>query len=328
MYRIITLLFLSLITVSCSAQSLCDKLAQLKQECYGFKPEGLTDEQREAKSAALDRFWNLAMSDTLQAAPCLKEMILAEKNDSYFCFDASSLLLKMDNRHQYTDVALAGVQKSNIDDLQLEPYLQMCFYLGHMGKDVGSLAEKLISKPQASVYLTIHVVTLSAIDASLFLYNTMSTEKAEGYLIKAVTQGNATARHNGAVALNIIATTKGDSLLNSLIASKQLADSTITFILNDRKTFTQNASCKGNISREEILGDLQRSRTDSRINYFGFAGNDETICAACTQLRKEDIDAIRTARMKATPGLSDEGLSEYFALTKILMTVRSKSAVK
>jgi hypothetical protein len=285
MSRTITTFLLILSTFTCSAQSVCEKLTQLKQQCYGFKPTELTDKQREEKSAQLDQFWNIAKNAPEKALPCLKDLILNERNDPYFCFDASTLVLSLDKKQQYLDVVLEGVKKTNLKDLQLEPYLEVCYLLGRNGKDIALPAEKLISTPGAHVYLTVHVVDLSAIDASLFLYNTMTTEKAESSLINIILHGNATGKHNAAVVLNVLSTNRGDSLLNNLMAENKLADSTKQFILKDRRDFIANTK---------------------------------------TELTAKDEAQVRAERQQSISGLSDEGLQRYFRLTGILLTIRKK----
>jgi hypothetical protein len=285
MLRIITTVFLALSISNCSAQSLCEKLAQLKKQYYGFKPTKLSAKQREEKSAELDKFWNMAKTAPKDALQCLKDMILTENNDPYFCFDASTLILSLDKQQQYLDVVLEGVKKTDLDDLQLETYLEVCFFLGKNGKDISTPTEKLISTPGAHVYLTTHVIDLSAIDASLFLYNTMTTEKAESSLINTITKGNAVGKHNAAVVLNLLSTPKGDSLLNRLIVEGKLADSTKRFILKDREAFTKDTK---------------------------------------TALTIKDEESVRVARQQSIQDLSDEGLGRFFEQTRLLMTIRKK----
>ncbi|MBD1365336.1 hypothetical protein IDJ77_16080 [Mucilaginibacter sp. ZT4R22] len=285
MRRLSVIALFIIISFNSRAQSLCEKLANLKTQCYGFIPTSLTTKQQEAKSAELDKFWNLAKTDPNKALPCLKEMILNENNDPYFCFDASTLILSLDRKQQYLDVVLAGVNKTDLKQLQLETYLQVCFSLAKNGKDITAATEKLISTPGAHVYLTIHVIDLSAIDASLFLYNTMTTESAERCLINIITNGNPTGRHNAAVVLNILSTARGDSLLNKLIDENKLADSTKAFVLKDRKEFISQGK---------------------------------------TELTATNEEAIRKERQESMPGLSDEGLGRYFRLTGTLMALRNK----
>jgi hypothetical protein len=285
MTRPIIIILIILSSLNCQAQSFCEKLAKLKQQFYGFSPTKLTTEQQKSKSADLDKFWNLAKTDPEAALPCLKEMIMNENNDPYFCFDASTLILELDKKERYLDVVLAGVNKSDLKGLQLETYLQVCFFLANKGKDIGAAAEKLISMPGAHVYLTIHVIDLSAIDASIFLYNTLPLEKAEDALISVINNGNSTGKHNAAVVLNILSTKKGDDFLNGLIAENKLADSTRQFILKDRKEFIDHKKYK-EPARDEA--------------------------------------SIRTDRQQSIHGVSDESIERYFSFTGELMTARDK----
>ena len=101
------------------------------------------------------------------------------------------------------------------------------------------------------IFLSNHFITLSAIDASIFLFNNMPSETAEKCLIEAIENGNATAKHNAAVVLNLMATDRGDQFLNGLIEKKLLDVTTIQFIMKDRKNFVVKP--KGSESRARIL---------------------------------------------------------------------------
>lgn len=310
------------LTISALAQSTCDSLTQLKGKIFGFSPSTLSDSLMTLKSVELDVFWRVARNNRKEAAPCLMNLIESESNDSFFCFDASALLMRVDTGAQYLPTLVKGFNKCDLKDLQLGQYLQNCFYLAYRKQDISDLTVKLLSVANARIFLPNHFITLSAIDASLFLINTMDTGSAEKMLQHAIENGNPTCRHNASVVLNLLATDVGDRFLNSLIASKALADSTVKFIEKDRKTFV--ITPKGSASRGKILEGLKDVPYNFEKDFFGFAGNDKLIGSACKHLTKADIEIIRDARRRSTPGLSDEALHEYFALTTILMTVRSK----
>lgn len=323
MRRTLTTILFLLTSYISIAQTTCDSLTLLKKSVYGFKPSDLSDSLKNLKSEELDVFWKTARNNPTDASKCLQSLIETETKDSYFCFDASSLLLRLDTSTQYLPTVVAGLKKCNLEDLQLNAYLQICFYLGYKGQDIGELTTNLISIPNARIFLSNHFLTLNAIDASIFLFNIMPTTTAESVLISTIQNGNSTAKHNAAVVLNLLATDNGDKFLNSLIEKKQLGDSTVQFIIKDRKTFI--IKTKGSTSRAKVMEALNDVPYNFEKEFYGFAGNDKLISSACKQLNKEDIEKIRDARRKSTPGLSDEALHEYFALTKILMTVRDKN---
>lgn len=319
-------LFAILFTSLISFSQTCDTLQLLKKKVYGFKPSELTDTLKSLKNNDLDLFWKTARNNPKESASCLKTLIDNETADSYFCFDASSLLIRLDSTDTYLPTVIEGLKKCELNDLQLSTYLEICFYLNYRKQDITELATKLISVPDAKIFLSNHFLTLNAIDASIFLFNNMSAETAEKTLISAISSGNSTAKHNAAVLLNLMATDNGDQFLNSLIETKQLKDFTIQFIMKDRKTFIIKP--KGSKSRSEILESLNDVPYNFEKEFFGFAGNKELTGSACKMLNKQDLDKIRIARQKTTPGLSDEALHEYFALTTILMTVRDKKESK
>jgi hypothetical protein len=317
------LVFITLLTSIISfSQTTCDSLLILKKKVYGFRPSELTDTLKSLKNKDLDLFWKTAHNNPTAAKPCLETLIENETIDSYFCFDASSLLVRLDSTNTYLPTIINGLKKCNLEDLQLSTYLEICFYLTNKKQDITELATKLISVPDAKVFLSNHFITLNAIDASIFLFNNMPPETAEKTLLSAILNGNSTAKHNAAILLNIIATDTGDKFLNSLIERKQLEDSTIQFIMKDRKNFTIKSN--GSESRSKILELLNDAPYNFEKEFFGFAGNDKLMGSACKQLTKQDVEKIRIARQKTTPGLSDEALHEYFALTAILMTVRNQ----
>lgn len=322
MLKYITATLFLLISICSYSQTTCDSLTLLKKRIYGFKPSEFSDSLKNIKSAELDTFWQVARTNPKEAAPCLQNLIENETKDSYFCFDASSLLLRLDTTDKYLQTVIEGINKCDLEDLQLTPYLQICFYLGHKGQEIGELAIKLISIPKAKVFLANHFITLNAIDASIFLFNTMSTESAEKILISAILNGNPTAKHNAAILLNYLATDNGDSLLNLMTAEKQLPDLTIEQIKKSRNNLVIKP--KGTTSRSKILEALNDVPYNFEKEFYGFAGNEKLIGSACKRLTKQDVDKIRAARQKSTPGLSDEALHEYFALTSVLMTVRDK----
>lgn len=325
---LMTILFLLSSYISVS-QTTCESLILLKKSSYGFKPSELSDSLKKLKSRELDVFWKTAKNNPTDASKCLQSLIEAETKDSFFCFDASSLLLRLDTSTKYLPTVIAGLKKCNPEDLQLSVYLQVCFYLGYKGQDIEELTTNLISIPNARIFLSDHFLTLNAIDASIFLFNIMPTTTAERVLISTIQNGNSTAKHNAAVVLNLLSTDNGDKFLNSLIENKLLGDSTVQFIFKVRKTFiikeeSLTNQAKYSTSHAKVIEALKDVPYNFEKEFYGFAGNNELIISACKQLRKEDIEKIRDARQKSTPGLSDEALYEYFALTKILMTVRDK----
>jgi len=319
----VLIFFFCFASAALHAETTCQQLIRLKQTIYGFKPSELNDSLKNLKSAELDEFWSAAKAHPADAALCLKSLIENEEKDQYFCFDAASLLVRLDTTDRYLPSVIAGLKKCNLRDLQLVSYLEICCYLAFRGKDIGELAENFISTPGASVYLEQHVITLDAIDASIFMFNLMDEAVAERILTSAILHGNSIARHNASVLLNLMATDSGDRLIDSLSDQKFLADSTKRLIKEERKSLKNKSA--GTISRSKIMESLDDAPYNMEKEFFGFAGNDNLIASACKVLSKNDLDKVREARKKSTPGLSDEALHEYYTLSSIIRTIRNEN---
>ena len=98
-------------TYNSSAQSTCDSLKMMKESIYGFEPSALSDSLKEIKSEELDRFWEMAKNNPIESSKCLQVLIEEETKDSFFCFDASSLLLRLDTTNKYLPTVVSGLKK-------------------------------------------------------------------------------------------------------------------------------------------------------------------------------------------------------------------------
>src|ERR1022692_2151840 len=87
----------------------CSKLATMKASTYGFHPTDLNQAQQLAKSSEMDRFWAAAKSDHANGIQCSQQMILAEKRDKPFLFDASSWLYSLDNSPENLNAITPGL---------------------------------------------------------------------------------------------------------------------------------------------------------------------------------------------------------------------------
>jgi hypothetical protein len=74
-------------------QDSCAEFRQALKSTYNFKPSRLSEADRDAKSAAMDRFWEMVSTRRVQLLPCLRVAIADPQSDSWFLFDGSNLLV-------------------------------------------------------------------------------------------------------------------------------------------------------------------------------------------------------------------------------------------
>lgn len=303
--------------------NICDSLQSLKELTYGFKPSSINDSIKEQKSKEMDIFWETAKSHPADAAKCIKIMIENEKHDSFFCFDASSLLLRLDTTDKYLPTVIQGINKCELEDLQLYPYLQICIYLGKKNQDISDLVSKFLDLTEGKIFLSNHFLELGIVDASIFMLNIIPIEKAETILINKINSNNYNIKHNGIYLLNLLSSNNGDKIINDLIKNKNLNDSTIQLLNQINKKLVLDYK-EGTLNYEKVIELLDDAPFNFEKQFYGFSGNTDLINSACSKLTSKDLEKLFEARKKSTFNLSDEALYEYYALTSIIMTVKKK----
>src|SRR3954452_5560947 len=80
-----------------AAQLPCEEFSRAVSATYNFKPSLLKNEaESNAKSAAMDNFWNAVKARQKEFLPCLRAALEDPKSDPWFRFDGSNLLAYLD----------------------------------------------------------------------------------------------------------------------------------------------------------------------------------------------------------------------------------------
>jgi len=311
---------LSLCTILTLAQAPeCSKLATMKASTYGFHPTDLNQAQQLAKSAEMDRFWDAAKSDHANGIKCLQQMILAEKTDTSFLFDASSLLYSLDHSPESLTAITQGLSGSDLTDLQIPDYIRMLLRLNRDGVDIGPLAGKSLSYPKVDALVLQHSMQLEREMGGMLLYGSMSSERADQYLIPALSARTDYVRSTAALLLAMNMTAEDFRALRALRLSdlppniqKQIE---FTLKPGPMKPVEHPA-----LSRDQVLAQL-RQIPNYDHKFSGVADNEKFMSGAMSTLTKDDLQLLRTARQHSITGVSDEALDEYVALSQILLGV-------
>ncbi len=134
----------------------CDELKGFIDKTYGFKPSKLTAEQIDAKSAELDRVWNMVGKNTKVLLPCLRAEIEQRKDDSFFRFNASNLLYKHDHSVETKKLMIDTYSGADLADINLRYWLAFMAEFGEEGLDVTKAGEAWIRFPKPIYYLPQH----------------------------------------------------------------------------------------------------------------------------------------------------------------------------
>jgi hypothetical protein len=297
-----------------------EEFKKVIKNTYNFYPADLkTDEERNQKSAKMDEFWNLVLSNKEKYIPYLREELQDFSNNEWFLFDGSSLLFRnTDNREDFKIIARA-IEHTRLEDVDPTQYFFFLIDLGKNGVDTYKLVEKILDTPDFSVFLVRHVLRLGQdytvlycllqIDEELYLENLIKRLKQEKkpQIIKTIILNLAfTVTQKGQKAIFEFSETTSDKEL------KKYAQK-FTKLENKKNLPPKEVSSK----REnlDVFFKLFKTRNYPETNELDYNKYMEELPYL---IRKEDYDKIKKIRREIAYRISDEALHEISFLTQLL----------
>jgi hypothetical protein len=306
-------------SASAAIDSACVELQRDKSTIYGFHPSQISEKEREAKSAQMDRFWELVKSQGQPGIDCLKQLIVAEQQDGFFVFDAASLLLSLDTSTTSLEVVSSGIAKADLKDLDSSSYIRTTVFLLHRGMDITPLVEHYMTAPEVKGFVPLHAMTLDRETGALFMYGSMPILSADQSLIRMLNSKESSTRTAAAALLSLSLTEDSFNAIKA-VDRTALPESIRKSVEGSQKYQRIEDAGPTNESRAEVLKTLNRIPKFGG-DFWGVAGDKEFAQSAIALLQEEDLPVLRDARRKSIYGLSDEALHEYFALSRVLLGV-------
>jgi hypothetical protein len=300
-------------------ESACVELQKDKSTIYGFHPSQISQKEREAKSAQMDRFWESVKSQKQPDIDCLKQLIVAEQQDGFFVFDAVSLLLSLDTSSASLEVATSGIAKADLKDLDSSAYIRTTLFLLHRGMDITPLVAHYMTAPEVKGFVPQHAMTLDRETGAIFMYGSMPISSADQSLIRMLSSNESTTR-SAAVALLPLSLTEDSFKAIKTVDRISLPESIRKAVEGTMKHQRIEDVGPTKKSRVEVLQTLNRIPKFGG-DFWGVAGDKEFTQSAIALLQEEDLPVLREARRKSIYSLSDEALHEYFALSRVLLGV-------
>jgi hypothetical protein len=348
----ISSLLVALLALSQNADP-CAPIKAAKEKTYGFKPLDLKeDKEREAKSEAMDVFWELVETNGAQGTSCLRDLLNKEERDGFFLFDGTGLLLSVDPSPESISVAERSLERADISQVDPGGYINIVLLLSGKGVDVGRLARRYLELEKADAFIPAHALNVERWMGAVFLYGSMPPEKSDRYLIEALDSKSGETRGAAALALAITMT---EPALKQLAAFKGLNDIPKTYQdhIAEMRMYEpyENPKTPLLFTREEVLKwiamiphtrqefeealvrEEQYKKTakgdplhalEEDPPFLEIGGHTRFVDSAMATLNESDLPAIREARRLALHGVSDESLDEYFAFTAIIQGVMNR----
>jgi len=327
----LVLMSLLLVPVAAAAQErACAELQTLKKETYGFRPSKLTQRQRTAKEQQINRFRKLAEEQGQRGVRCIREMLKSESKDSFFLFDGASLLLHLDDSQPSLAVVSDAAARSDLGEINAANYIELVLALARHGINTGLLAEKYLLYPNVDDYVAEHSLSLDRATGAIFLYGSMTPERADEALVPLLNAKQADVRGTAVLQLALNMTHESYRALAALPGLDGLPDYAQRQVIAALAYHPSEGKVIPTYSREQVLVRLHGlPRTSEQMEaelkkespVVGIANNEPLIRSAIATLNGTDLDAVREARRVALMSVSEESLAEYAAYTRVILGV-------
>jgi hypothetical protein len=338
----------------------CESLRAEKTKTYGFHPAQMTEAQIAAKSKELDAFWKNVQAAGHEGNTCIKRMLIEEKTDHTFQFDAASMLYQADQSPEIGNLVRDSISRADFRETDPATYLSLALELSQAGIDIRPLAARLFRYPNAVIHISEHALDLDTDTAALFLYGSMPPDVATQALIEEL---SAPEPFVNSAAAHILGEQLTPEALNALskwpgvaLVEEDYRRNDIQAVLKYEKPPAPTSPPK--FSREQVLkviaglphthkefdqvmatrgADFDRQTRDKKLSQeelakavadsepiYGIADHTAFTDSAIATLLPEDFETLRAARRKAIYNISDESLAEYLALTQVMIGLMNR----
>jgi hypothetical protein len=341
--------------------SSCGTLRAEKAKTYGFHPAQMTEAQIAAKSKELEAFWKNVQAAGPEGAACIKQMLVDEKVDHIFQFDAGSMLYQAGHSPETLNLVRDSISHADFREIDPADYLSLALELSQAGVDIRPLAARLFRYPNAVIHISQHALDLDSDSAALFLYGSMPPDVATQALIEELSAPEPFVNSAAAHLLGEQLTPEALSALSKwpgvTLVEEDYRRNDIQGVLKYQAPAPDSASAP-KFTREQVLkviaglprtrkefDDLRATRgaefdkqmrdtkaTQEQIAkavaegepIYGIANHTAFMDSAIATLQSEDFETLRVARRKAIYDISDESLAEYLAFTQVMIGLMNR----
>lgn len=283
---------------------------------YNYLPADVEQSVRDAKSKEMDDFWTFVASDLDTYMPLLREALKDEKQNLFFCFDGSALLLEHSKTKADGELAVEAASRCRMTDISAEGYFYFCHRLCKLDVDAYPVVAKILEEPKFTFYVVQHALKVGQKDALLLCIACMGEERWVARFVERLkVEKDPTATRSILFSLGFAATAEADTALKVFSARKDVPDdqkalADALLVKSKPNLPTRKVASK----REDLDRFLKKCEEDGRVPYDTPDLEDD----AKALVRKKDEASIRAARRKVARRVSDEALEELEYLTELL----------
>ena len=307
-----------------AAQSPCEEFARAVKATYNFRPSRLKDEaESNAKSAAMDRFWEMVKGKQKEMLPCLRAALKDPQSDPWFRFDAVNLLVSLDPSPESKAEVVRQYTSVDLTDVNFLYWVPMLARLGAEGFDVSEPGARWLALPEAEYYLPQHgAAKVDKFLGAFFIYGSMGEAQATPALLKIASDAQHPAREQALALLLFQATPESYRAIRAANTVGRSADaqaSLLKLLASPRRLTPRE---KPKTTREQFL---------KAFNAY-LAGDGEPFADLVSEvpdgerdvvavLKPEDVPLVRKVRRRMIANANPHAFEFYKVFTDILMTM-------
>lgn len=304
----------------------CTSLSELIRTTYNFKPSRVSEQQRKAKSEAMDEVWSRVRGNRDELAPCLRTALEEANADRWFRFDGGMLLAEVDPSPTSKALQIQAMSAVDLDDVDLRIWVMTLAQRGLEDFDVSEAGERWLSYPKAKYFLPEHgAFEVKSFEGALFIYGSMEESQATPALLRVAKQANHPGRESALWILMSQATPDSFGALKQIDPAglSQKAQDSLQALVANPKLLASRA--KPMLTRGDFTLAF-RGILNGKWNYFEDLvervsdGEKDAVAV----LKPEDLPLVRKVRRLMISKANQHAIEYYNSFTDILMTLTWK----
>lgn len=325
---IFTVLLLLSVTAARAQQSQpCAEFQKTVKATYNFKPSQLkSDAERDAKSAAMDRVWEMVKASPSALLPCLRAALADPQSDPWFRFDGSNLLVSLDPSPASKAEQVRQYTAVDLDDVHLMVWVTRLAQLGAEGLDVSEAGARWLAYPKAKYYLPMHgAQEVNKFLGGIFIFGSMDEAQATPALLKIANSAAHPGRDTAISLLLMQATPEAVRGLKALDRTGLSAEVQAFLRAHLEKPLLIVPRDKPKTTRAQFLKAFEAAVKDDWEPFAALVSEvpdgEKDVVAV---MKPEDLPLVRMVRRKRIAHANQHAANYYVSFTQILMTMISK----
>jgi hypothetical protein len=306
----------------------CEEFHRLVTQTYDFKPTKLTEAQRSAKSAEMDKVWQSVKTDKEQLIPCLKAELRADGANKFFLFDGATLLASLEDSDESKRLLIQSFARADLEDMVLQNWIAPILRYALEGYDVSPAGDAWLRAKEPKYFLPQHgTLAVNKEIGALGIFGSMDETIAVRGLERIVADPAHPGREIAVQLLARIGTEESNEVL-SKIDLKNVSSKTSVLVQRSSKFESSVSPREGSpkVTRDEYLAAFDKLTAGNPADFMRLVSRaDDGERDAIVVLKSEDLPRVRRARRffasTGTPHLAEW----YDSFTAIIFALEKKA---